>query len=300
MPQRGPGGVTAAPTWPGGARAAVSITVDNLGEAAELQLGLRDADAPLGGHYSVTTALPIVLGLLAAADLRATFFVEGINAETYPDALADIDAAGHEVAFHAWCHEEWGALGAEEEAANLDRGLAALDAIGLRPDGFRPPGGLLTPRTLDLLAERGVRYVSPAGSAPGVERGVTVLPFAWPAVDAFHVLPAFAALREHVTGDPAAGGAEATRAALHRAIDDVLATQGHAVLVLHNWLIESELDAVRDVLARVGELRAAGELWAATCREVVAEAAFSAPPRLDRTSWTAPDPRPAPGPDPPR
>jgi peptidoglycan/xylan/chitin deacetylase (PgdA/CDA1 family) len=284
--------VSTAPAWPGGARAAVSITVDNLGEAAELQLGLRDAETPFGGHYSVTTALPIVLGLLAEAGLRATFFVEGINAEIYPEALAGIAAAGHEVAFHAWCHEEWGGLGAAEEAANLDRGLAALDAIGLRPDGFRPPGGLLTPRTLDLLAQRGVRYVSPAGSAPGVAQGVTVLPFAWTAVDVFHVLPAFGALREHVTGDPAAGGVDATRAALHRALDEALAAQGHAVLILHNWLIESELDAVRDVLARVTELAAAGELWVAPCREVAAAATFSGPPRLDPTSWTAPNPGP--------
>jgi peptidoglycan/xylan/chitin deacetylase (PgdA/CDA1 family) len=276
----------------GGARAAVSITVDNLGEAAELQLGLRDSDGSLGDHYSVTTALPIVLDLLAQAGVRATFFVEGINAQVYPDALAGIGAAGHEVAYHAWCHEEWGALGADPaaEAANLDRGIAALGAIGVEVEGFRPPGGLLTPRTLDLLRERGVRYVSPAGSAPGTDRGVTVLPFAWTAVDAFHVLPAFAALREHLVGDPEPGGAEATRAALHAAIDDALARQGHAVLVLHNWLIESELDTVRDVLARVAELGAAGELWVAPCREIAARAALSGPPRLDRTSWASPAP----------
>jgi peptidoglycan/xylan/chitin deacetylase (PgdA/CDA1 family) len=280
--------MSAMHAWPRGARAAVSITLDNLGEAAEIQLGLRDAGSPLGGHYSVTTALPIVLDLLARERLAATFFVEGINAEIYPEALAAIKAADHELAYHAWCHEEWAALGADEEAANLDRGLAALRAIGAQIEGFRPPGGLLTDRTLDLLRQRGVRYASPAGSAPGTDCGVTVLPFAWPAVDAFHVLPGFAALREHVTGDSEPGGAEEVRSALHRAIDDALATEGHAVLVLHNWLIESELDTVRDVLARVGADARKGDLWVARCRDVAAQAAFSDPPRLDPTSWATP------------
>lgn len=278
--------------WPDGARAAVSITVDNLGEAAELELGLRDADAPLGDHYSVTTALPIVLEALAAADLLATFFVEGINAEIYPEALHAIRDAGHEIGFHAWCHEDWSSLDASAEPANLDRGLTALRAIGVEAAGMRPPGGRITPRTLDLLADRGLRYCSPAGSMAGVDR-VAVLPFAWPAVDAFHVLPPFGALREHVTGDPEPGGADAVRAALLAAVEDALGGGTLAVLVLHAWMVELELDAVRDVLARVRAGVDAGELWAAPCREVAdwmtAHAArFAAAPRLDGRSWTAP------------
>ena len=279
--------------WPGSARAAVSITVDNLGEAAEIELGLRSPEDPLGGHYSVVTALPIMLDLLADAGLSATFFVEGINAEIYPDAMHAIAAAGHEVGFHAWCHEDWSALDADAEVANLDRGLAALRAIGIEPAGFRPPGGRITPRTLDLLAARGLRHCSPAGETPGLVDDVAVLPFAWPAVDAFHVLPAFGPLREHVTGDGEPGGPDAIRAALLQAVEDALASGGHTTLVLHTWMVELELDAVRDVLARIRAAVDAGELWAAPCRDVAAwmtdhAADFSAPPQLDVTSWTAP------------
>jgi peptidoglycan/xylan/chitin deacetylase (PgdA/CDA1 family) len=285
--------------WPGGARAAVSVTFDNLGEAAELELGLRDPDAPRGGHYSVTTALPIVLAELADVGLQATFFVEGVNAEVYPDALREIAAAGHEVAYHAWCHEDWAALGAGEEAANLDRGLAALAGLGLEVRGMRPPGGRLTERTLWLLQERGLSYCSPAGSAAGVDR-VVVLPFAWEAVDAFHVLPAFAALRARRTGSAEAGGAEAVREALMGCVEGALAGGGHAMLVLHTWLIESEREVVREVLAHLAARASAGEVWVAPCFAVAdwmtdarrrsgqRLAGSAVKPVLDDSSWSAP------------
>src|SRR4029453_5946394 len=107
-------------------------------------------------------------------------------------------------------------------------------------------------------------YCSPAGSGAGVD-GIVVLPFAWPAVDAYHVLPAFAALRRHISGSEEPGGPGAVRDALLAAIDDAIALGGHVSLVLHTWLIEAELDAAGDMLARVSAGVAAGELWAARC-----------------------------------
>jgi peptidoglycan/xylan/chitin deacetylase (PgdA/CDA1 family) len=278
--------------WPDGARGAVSITFDNLGEAAELELGLRDADVPLGGHYSVTTALPLVLELLADAGLQATFFVEGINAEVYPDALRAVRDAGHELAYHAWCHEDWSSLSPAAEIANLDRGLAALRAIDVAALGLRPPGGLLNAGSCDLLASRGLSYCSPAGGAPGIDR-VAVLPFTWPAVDVFHVLPAFAALRSHFGVGAEPGGPEAIRAALLSRIEEVLAGGTHATLVLHTWMIELERDVVHDVLDRLLGAADRGELWVAPCRDVAAwmlecAPSFASPPVLDRTSWTMP------------
>lgn len=275
--------------WPHGARAAVSVTVDNLGEAAEIELGLRSSATQPGDHYSVTTALPIVLALLADAGLSATFFVEGLNAEIYPNALRKIRDAGHELAYHAWCHEDWSALTPDAEVANLDRGLAALRAIDIDVCGLRPPGGRLTPRTTGLLASRGLSYCSPAGAAPGVDR-IAVLPFAWPAVDAFHVLPAFASLRKRLGASTDPGSPDAVRAALLESIESALARGGHAVLVLHTWMIEFEREAIQEILARILSGVGRGELWAGPCRDVAAWITEHAPelrvpPVLDRTSW---------------
>jgi peptidoglycan/xylan/chitin deacetylase (PgdA/CDA1 family) len=268
--------------------AAISVSFDNLGEAAELERGDRDPGEPLGDHYSVTTALPKVLELLAEHEIAATFFVEGLNAEVYPDALREIRDAGHEVGFHAWRHEQWGSLDPDAEADNLDRGLAALRGIGLEPAGFRPPGGLISESTLTLLRERGLEYCSPAGTAAGVDE-VAVLPFEWPNVDAFHVLPAFAELRERKLGSDQAGGPEAIRETLLAAVDG--AGDGDALtLVLHTVMIEMELDAVRDVLARVRARENAGEVWVARCDEVARRLAARDPapaPELDTISWDA-------------
>jgi hypothetical protein len=278
--------------WRDGRRAAVCLTFDNLGEAAELELGLDAGDQPPGGHYSVTTALPIVLDELERAGLRATFFVEGLNAERYAEALTRIAAAGHEVAYHAWRHEDWSGLDPEQERTNIERGLYAMRSIGLAPAGFRPPGGLLNEGTRALLADAGLLYCSPAGAGAGIDE-VVVLPFAWPAVDAYHVLPTFASLRRRVSGSEEAGGSDTVRSALLAAIEDAVAGGEFVSLVLHTWMAELERDALRDVLARVTEGAARGELWAARCDEVARwieahPAHFADAPLLDRTSWMEP------------
>jgi hypothetical protein len=281
--------------WPGGARAAVSVTFDNLGEAAEQELGLP---TPTGRHYSVGTALPIVLAELAEAGTRATFFVEGANTETYPDALRSIVDAGHECAYHAWHHEDWSRLSGAAEHENLTRGLAAMRACDLEPAGFRPPGGLLGDRTLALLQAEGLSYCSPAGEGIAIERTV-LLPFAWPNVDAYHVLPQFAPLRSHIDGSGDAGGQERVADTLMATIDDSIANGSHATLVLHTWLIEAERDAVRAILGHVGAAERRGEVWAARCDEVAAWVQshpdlFTDAANLDTTSWLDPSgPAPA-------
>jgi len=275
--------------WPDGARAAVALTFDNLGEAAEQELGMP---TPTGGHYSVTTALPIVLADLAEAGVRATFFVEGVNAHTYPQALRSIVDAGHECAYHAWRHEDWSRLSDAEERENLASGLQAMRACGLQPAGFRPPGGLLGDKTLELLEARGLAYCSPAGAGAGID-GVVLLPFAWPSVDAYHLLPQFAALRSHIDGSGDPGSPEQVAETLVAAIDDAVAGGALATLVLHTWLIEAERDAVRAVLGHLRARVGRDEVWLAPCEEIahwIAQHpdAFSEATKLDTTSWLEP------------
>lgn len=283
--------MSATALWPGGARGALNLSFDNLGEAAELELGALPAGAPLGHHETALEVLPQLLEKLEDRGIAATFFVEGLNAEIYPDLLREIDDRGHEVAFHAWRHEQWAELSATGQAANLERGLAAFRQLGLEIAGLRPPGGQLGEGGTGVLREAGLRYCSPAGAGAGSEDGIALLPFEWRHVDASCVLPPLGSAREQIGGsrDPV----EPTRflAWLEAEIGRLADGGGYLAIVLHpfmlGWFGEERLAALLDrVAAAAGE-----EVWVAPCAEV-AEHVAAHPDRfgngavLDTASWT--------------
>jgi len=221
---------------PEGRRAAVTVSFDNLGEVTDLQRGNWPEREPLGHHFSVTRALPRILELLEELNLRATFFVEGLNTELYPDTLRDIAAAGHEVAYHGWCHEPWSELDRGQEVELLRRGIAAMGELDLRPHGFRPPGGNLASTSLRTLRELEFSYCSPAGGVVEVRDGIAILPFDWQLLDAYHYLPRFGPMRERDQRSadelPPSRLGETLRAAIGR--------DGHLSLVFHPFLTEPE------------------------------------------------------------
>jgi peptidoglycan/xylan/chitin deacetylase (PgdA/CDA1 family) len=284
--------MSGAGLWPGGARGALNLTFDNLGEAAELEMGALPADMPLGRHETALEVLPRLLGQLAERDLAATFFVEGLNAEIYPDLLREIDARGHEVAFHAWRHEQWAELSAAEQAANLERGLAAFMRLDLGIAGLRPPGGQLGESGTAVLRDAGLRYCSPAGAGAGFEDGVALLPFEWRHVDASCVLPPLGSAREQISGSPDQVDPSRFGAWLETEIDRLARDGSYLAIVLHpfmlGWLGEERLAALLD---RVAVAAAGNDVWVARCDEV-AECVSAHPDRigsgtvLDTAGWT--------------
>lgn len=270
----------------------LSLTFDNLGEAAELEMGALPADAPLGRHETALEVVPGLLKQLGDRGIAATFFVEGLNAEIYPDLLREIDGCGHEVALHAWRHEQWAGLSAAEQAANLERGLAAFGRLGLEIAGLRPPGGQLGEGGTSVLREAGLHYCSPAGAGTGCEDGVALLPFEWRHVDASCVLPPLGSAREQIGGsrDPI----EPTRFAawLEAEIGRLARDGGYMAIVLHpfmlGWLGKKPLAKLLD---RVAAAAASGEVWVASCAEVAGHVAahsdrFGNGAVLDTASWT--------------
>jgi peptidoglycan/xylan/chitin deacetylase (PgdA/CDA1 family) len=273
----------------------VSVTFDNLGEAAQLELGMWPTDVPVGRHFTVVEVLPRLLDLLASRGVRATFFVEGLNAEMYPQALRTIAAAGHEVAVHAWRHEEWAALDPESERALLARATDAMRAIGIEPCGFRPPGGGLTERTLQLLGEHGYDYVSPAGEREGLLEGLAVLPFRWPLVDAYAYLPQFAGLRERYAGGPdPLTSQEMQENAIATVNDHSEQAEGHLALLFHLFSVAftgdpgwEALDSVLRETVRFAETGAitVTRMDEAAARMLERPAELNHPPQLDDATW---------------
>lgn len=103
-----------------------------------------------------------ILHLLEREAIQATFFVTGHTAETYPDHLRQIVAAGHEVGHHGYLHENPLSLETpEREREVLLRGLDALErSAGVVPTGYRSPAWDNSPWTIELLLEQGFRYES--------------------------------------------------------------------------------------------------------------------------------------------
>ncbi len=290
----------------------MSVTFDNLGEAAQLELGMWPPEVPEGQHFTVVDVLPRLLDLLATRRVEATFFVEGLNAEMYPQALHEIVAAGHEVAVHAWRHEEWAALDTEAELALLERATDAMRSIGIQPRGFRPPGGGLTEHTLGLLRDHGYSYVSPAGERAGLLEGLAVLPFRWPLVDAYSYLPQFAGLRERYGQGPDPHAPQEMRAEMVAALKNHAGQEqeghvgqeqeghvgqeeeGHLTLLFHPFSTAftgdpgwEALDSVLRETVRLAETGAFTVLRmdeaAARMLEIPGE--LGRPPQLDATTW---------------
>jgi peptidoglycan/xylan/chitin deacetylase (PgdA/CDA1 family) len=229
--------------------------------------------------------------MLGERELAATFFVEGLNAKLYPDALKAIAAGGHEVAYHAWRHEQWGELSARQQAANLARGQDAFDELGVEVAGIRPPGGQLGAGGVEVLREAGLRYASPAGEGAGVEDGVALLPFRWDDVDASCVLPGLAPVRERMTGSPEPLDPAAFLTRLDGELRRITSNGGFASFVLHlpmlDWWGEGTLEAL---LGRLAETQAGGDVWLAPCARTAEHLlahrdAFGAGTTLDSASW---------------
>ena len=103
-----------------------------------------------------------ILRLLEREGVPATFFVTGHTAETYPDHVRAIAAAGHEIGHHGYLHENPLALDTpEREREVLLRGFDALDRVDqVRPTGYRSPAWDNSPYTIELLLGQGFRYES--------------------------------------------------------------------------------------------------------------------------------------------
>jgi peptidoglycan-N-acetylglucosamine deacetylase len=105
-----------------------------------------------------------LLKLLAAAKVRATFFVLGYVAERHPELVARIHDMGHEIGLHGWDHELIYHLAPAEFRRILRRGVQCLaDITGTRPIGFRAPQWSINDRNpwaLEVLVEEGFHYDS--------------------------------------------------------------------------------------------------------------------------------------------
>lgn len=105
-----------------------------------------------------------LLDQLAAASVRATFYVVGEIAVTHPQLVRDIHSAGHEVGSHSWDHRRVHRFDPKSFREDLMRSKDALEqATGEKVSGFRAPTFSVVRDTawaIDALADCGFEYDS--------------------------------------------------------------------------------------------------------------------------------------------
>lgn len=102
---------------------------------------------------------PAVLGALARAEVRATFFMVGERVEADRRLAAAVLAAGHGVELHCHRHVRHTALSEAGIERDARAGVRALRAIGAEPARWRTPWGVRTEATDAVASRLGLRLV---------------------------------------------------------------------------------------------------------------------------------------------
>ncbi|WP_241032251.1 polysaccharide deacetylase family protein [Rhodococcus pseudokoreensis] len=150
-------------SWLRGAAAAMVLTFDVDAESCVLAEDAKYADHPgVMSHqaYGPQVGVPRILALLAEFNIKATFFVPGRTADTWPHVVEAIAAEGHEIAHHSYAHRRLVDMSADEERRDFDDAMAALGRLGIVPVGHRSPLSSPSVRTANMLAQHGFRYQS--------------------------------------------------------------------------------------------------------------------------------------------
>ncbi|NYE21539.1 polysaccharide deacetylase family protein [Microbacterium immunditiarum] len=153
--------------WPSDATIAMSIGValeafDNQSHVAlQAQKGTRDAFSLSYGEYGVRTGVWRLLDLFDEYGVHASFSISGKIAADWPQVVAAIADAGHDVVGHGWVNDRFmNEAGEEGERRTVADTLDAIQAAsGVRPTGWASPANSSTDKTPDIMLDAGITWL---------------------------------------------------------------------------------------------------------------------------------------------
>ncbi|KAH6566953.1 hypothetical protein BASA60_009234 [Batrachochytrium salamandrivorans] len=118
------------------------------------QWGLTYDDGP--GPYTDN-----LLGVLAARNVTATFFIVGSRVIQYSDVLLRTYKAGHQIALHTWSHPASTTVSNEQYVAEIVLNARIIkEVIGVTPRFVRVPFGDIDDRVRAILVNLGLTIVA--------------------------------------------------------------------------------------------------------------------------------------------
>jgi polysaccharide deacetylase family protein (PEP-CTERM system associated) len=128
----------------------------------ELFDGIRDREGIVRPTGRVVRNARTLLSILEKYGTRATFFVLGTVAESFPGLISEICGSGHEIATHGYSHKLVYKQTKEEFREDLRRSLHVIESItGDKVWGYRAPYFSITEDSLwalKILREEGLKY----------------------------------------------------------------------------------------------------------------------------------------------
>lgn len=103
--------------------------------------------------------LPSILEQLDAANVHATFFLDGMWLSKHADTAKDLLARGHELSNHAYSHPNMSQHGAARQREEIAKTEKLLKELGVSNRWFAPPSGDYNEVTVKVASELGLRTV---------------------------------------------------------------------------------------------------------------------------------------------
>ena len=154
------------PVAPGAPPPVLSVSVDLDAIECYFRIHALPGPPPEAARFAILRhSLPRFAELFDRHGIKATFFVVGRDLDedrTGRRLLADLAAAGHELANHSYAHlYDLTRLPPARQSEEIDRAHTAIAACaGAAPVGFRAPGYETSAALIDLLCARGYAYDS--------------------------------------------------------------------------------------------------------------------------------------------
>lgn len=111
------------------------------------------------GIFGATVGIDRLLSLYSKHDIKATFFTPAHSLESFPEQLAKVRDAGHEIGLHGYTHEHISGLSSQQQRDVLVRSIDSLTKFcGKKPLGYTAPAWSTSRELIPQLEEMGILY----------------------------------------------------------------------------------------------------------------------------------------------